>query len=134
MGAPRKYETEEELWGMFEDYVEENEDNPVIKQEAIKSGHLAGTTMDVPTPRPLSIEGFCAFLGVSTVTWYTHWEKENLYPNIVPRVRDIIKQHQLDGSACGLYNPVIVSRWQGLTEKTEITSPDIAKAYKILTA
>jgi len=95
------------------------------KKEAIKSGDMAGTTMDVPTSTPMSIKGFCLFADIDFTTFENYESNEETYKDffhITTRIRHIIESQQFEGATVGAFNPNIIARTLGLTDKTDITS------------
>lgn len=93
------------------------------KKEAIKSGDLAGKTMNVPTPTPLSIESFCLFADITPDTFRNYESNKKGYKDffeVATRVRAIIESNQFEGATVGAYNPSIISRKLGLIDKKEM--------------
>jgi len=94
------------------------------KKEAIKSGELAGTLIDIPTQTPMSIESFCLFMDIDRGTWDNYESNIGNYKdffNITTRVRAIIESNQFEGATVGAYNPNIIARKLGLIDKQEQT-------------
>lgn len=94
------------------------------KKEAIKSGEMAGTLIDIPTQTPMSIESFCLFMDVDRGTWDNYESNEGNYKdffNITTRVRAVIESNQFEGATVGAYNPNIIARKLGLVDKQENT-------------
>ena len=122
-GRNFKY-TPELLWDESIKYFEHISTSVWNKKEAIKSGDKAGTTMDVPTQTPMSIESFCLFADIDRKTWDNYESNEDPYKDffhIITRVRIIIESNQFEGATVGAYNPNIIARKLGLAEKTEST-------------
>lgn len=122
-GRDFKY-TPESLWDEAVSYFEFISTSVWNKKEAIKSGDKAGTTMDVPTQTPMSIESFCLYADIDRKTWDNYESNEDPYKDffhIITRVRNIIESNQFEGATVGAYNPNIIARKLGLTEKTENT-------------
>ena len=97
------------------------------KQEAIKSGDLAGTTMNLQTETPFTLTGLCIFLGVNTQYFTDFKESETYKKNIdfslvITHVIEIIETQQLEGAIVGAFNPNIIARKLGLTDKTDLTT------------
>lgn len=95
------------------------------KSEAIKTGDLAGTLIDVPTSTPMSIESFCIFADISTQTFRNYESNEESYKaffEVTTHIRTIIESHQFEGATVGSYNPNIIARKLGLGDKTDITT------------
>ena len=83
--------------------------------------------------KPLSIVGYCNYIGVSTKTFYK-WLKEEdnntqiesvkghtyTRKDIITLIDQLIKQDQIEGAMGNQYNANIVSKIQGLTDIQEI--------------
>lgn len=102
IGRPRIY-TEEQIVQMWEEYKAQVDDSTITRLEPIKSGPLAGTTMEIPIIRPYSTSGFCRYLGIALSTWYNHWRKLKLY-ECLPIIETEILTCQSDMAQAGLYN------------------------------
>jgi len=105
-------------------YFEYMSDKVWNKKEAIKSGDLAGTLIDIPTLTPLSIESFCLFMDIDRGTWDNYESNQDNYKdffNITTRVRAIIESNQFEGATVGAYNPNIIARKLGLVDRQENT-------------
>lgn len=122
-GRDFKY-TPELFWKEALKYFEYMSESVWNKKEAIKSGELAGKLIDIPTSTPMSIESFCLFADIDRGTWDNYESNEKPYKdffNIITRVRGIIESNQFEGATVGAYNPNIIARKLGLTEKVENT-------------
>lgn len=94
------------------------------KKESIKSGDLAGKTMDVPTQTPMSIGSFCLFADIDENT-FRRYEKEVGYEDfwaITKAIKTIIETQQFEGATVGAFNANIIARKLGLADNTDITS------------
>lgn len=119
-GRDHKYEPDD-LWDEAVKYFEWISERVWNKKEAIKSGDMAGTTMDVPTQTPMSIKSFCLFADIDENT-FIRYEKEEGYKDfweITTRIKSIIQSNQFEGATVGAYNPNIIARTLGLSEKIE---------------
>ncbi|QNS40211.1 DNA-packaging protein [Chryseobacterium manosquense] len=129
-GRDFKY-TPEGLWDEAVKYFEWMEERVWNKKEAIKSGDLAGTIMDIPITTPMSIESFCLFADIDENT-FSRYEKEKGYEDfwgVTTRVRKIIESQQLEGATVGTYNANIIARKLGLADKTDVTSKGEAISF-----
>ena len=117
---PKEY-TPAEWEEIFYAYLDYRGDKKWNKKEAIKSGEMAGKTMDVPHQLPLTIESFCVFSGVSMQTFRNYEKKEGYeeYFDVTTRMREIIESDQTDGAIVGAYNPNIIARKLGLVDKKQ---------------
>lgn len=119
---PKKY-SKEDWVAKFMEYLIERGEKVWNKKEPIKTGDMAGETMDVPTQLPLSIESFCVYAGVVRDTFLNYEKVEGYeeYFEVTTYMREIIESDQLDGATVGAYNPNIIARRLGLTDKTQQT-------------
>lgn len=117
---PKKF-TPEEWADMFIEYLNDRDGKVWNKKEPIKSGDRAGQLIDIPHQLPLTIESFCVFACIDTQTFYNYENRKGYedYFEITTRIRGIIESDQLDGATVGAYNPNIIARKLGLTEKSE---------------
>jgi DNA-packaging protein gp3 len=121
-GRDFKY-TSEKLWEEAVKYFEWISEKVWNKKEAIKSGDLAGTLIDIPTQTPMSLEGFCLFADIDFKTFQNYERQETSdYVQVTTRIRKIIESHQFEGATVGAFNPNIIARKLGLTDRTDITS------------
>lgn len=123
-GRNFKY-TPEGLWDEAVKYFEWMSERVWNKKEAIKSGDLAGTIMDVPITTPMSIESFCLFADIDRKTFDNYESNSKEYQDffhIITRIRGIIESQQLEGATVGTYNANIIARKLGLADKTDVTS------------
>lgn len=125
-GRPLKY-TPEEVERKFVEYVEHNKTCTFYRNELIKSGDRAGDVIKVEVPAPLTIVGFCVYLGISKETFY-EWlgNPDKGFSDILTMCKTFIEQNQVSGAAAGVFNPMIVARLLGLADKQqhELTAPD----------
>jgi len=120
MGKPKYIETPEKLWELFESYFKETKGSPRFKNVFVgKDGSPEKEYLE----RPLTIEGFRNFghrKGVSIEHYFANTDDSYTeYRTICSRIRDEIRQDQIEGGMVGQYNPSITQRLNGLTDKTE---------------
>ena len=126
-GRRRKFATPEQLWEEACEYFEDVMQNPLVAQELMKSGDLAGTKVDMNKMRPFTIKGLCLFLGVNT-DYLTDLrdslkgkdDDESL--NFLKVIQDIevtVYNQKFDGAVAGFFTPSIISRDLGLVEKVQ---------------
>lgn len=150
MGKNKYIETPEKMWEHFMSYVKHTNENPLYLVEQKKgntivpkdfAGEMPDSIVKLPLKRPLTIEGFenwCSANGIIEDLG-DYFENRNKkygdYSAICSRIKKTIRQDQIEGGMCGIYNPSITQRLNGLVEKkeTEITGslnipnlPDIA--------
>ncbi|RZJ91597.1 MAG: DNA packaging protein [Chryseobacterium sp.] len=111
------------LWEAACEYFDWCANNPMHKQEAIKSGDLAGTTMSIPTDRPFTMHGLCLYLDCSTSYFRafksTATEDKKDFLTVIEKIEEVVYQQQFEGATVGAYNANIIARTLGLTEKQE---------------
>jgi hypothetical protein len=121
-GAPFSYD-KDSLWKEALEYFDWMKDRKWNKQEAIKSGDMAGTTMDVPTSTPFSIKTFCIFADITYQTFLNYCSNEDPWKDLFEvstRIKEIIESQQFEGATVGAYNPNIIARTLGLVDKKEV--------------
>ena len=109
------------LWEEAVKYFEWMSEKVWNKKEAIKSGEMAGVLIDIPTQTPMSLESFCLFADISTDT-FRNYESTKDFIEVTTRIRGVIESNQFEGATVGAYNPNIIARKLGLTDKTDVTS------------
>lgn len=120
---PKLYEPQD-FWDKCCEYFEWVDDNPWMKNEAIKSGERVGEIIQIPTQRPYSIEGLCNYLDMSVQT-FDRYSKEvdyETYWGVSLRVREIIDNQHFEGGMVGAFNANIVTRKLGLADKQEVNN------------
>lgn len=134
----KNIETPEKMWEYFVSYRTEIRENPihVVEQKrgnTILPKNFEGDIPDsifenivrLPMRRPLTFEGFQNWLDdneiISDVTDYFENKQERYsdYIRICSRIKREIRQDQIEGGMCGIYNPSITQRLNNLTEKIE---------------
>jgi hypothetical protein len=119
--AKHKYiETPEKMWELFEAYRKDVKDNPRFVFDYVGKD---GTEVRKPLERPLTMEGFKTFCYDNEVT-LDHYIKNTdgryeEYSPIITRVRDAIRNDQIEGGMVGQYNSNITARLNGLVDKKE---------------
>lgn len=137
MARPYKY-TPEQLQSKINKYFEYADNNPLIKNEVVKTGKEAGKILPVPMPVVYSIQALCYDINLDVDTFYDLYHKDrkpsnennkkgednvnliNQLSDIITRAKLKIAKNQINGATAGLMNPLIVSRLQGLTDKHEV--------------
>ncbi len=121
---PRRFNSPDELWEAFCDYVEYCEKNPWYKTEPTKQG-----LVQVPVGKPLTFMGFSAYCGLTHQGLLNYGElkgREDFF-EIFTRIREIIDNHQYEGAAVGVYNHTLIARRLGLVDKrqNDVTVNDV---------
>lgn len=131
----QKYvETPEKMWSLFCEYKESVKNNPLLKIEQKKGtviygkgfeGDAAADIVALPLMRPLTMEGFENYLAdADIITDLSHYfsNKDNRYTAYVAvcrRIKNVIRDDQITGGMCGVYNPSITQRLNNLVEKSQ---------------
>ncbi len=128
----KNIETPERMWELFCNYRDELRANPILIVEQRKGtvvlgkkGESVDPIIELPTRRPLTMEGFQNYLDdqeiISDVTDYFENKGERYvdYVRICQRIKRTIRQDQIEGGMAGIYNPSITQRLNNLVEKTE---------------
>ena len=104
-----------DLWKAAEQYFEWVEDNP------IKTTFYRGKVFENPVemPRAMTEKGLCIFLGISMDAW-GEYKKRDDFIGVTTCVGDIIFTQKFEGAAVELFNPSIIARDLGLTDKQEV--------------
>lgn len=121
MGKNKYIETPEKMWELFQAYKKEVKDNPRVKVEYVGK---EGQRVQTPIERPLSLEGFYTYCYNNASDVHHYFEntdqRYNDYRGICMRVRNAIKEEQIDGGMTGFYNASLTARINGLVEKREV--------------
>lgn len=124
----KNIKTPEELLELFEQYKSEVKDNPRFKTQFVgKDGNM----VKEPLERPLTMEGFenhCFMIGKINDLKDYFSNKEQRYSDFAPicsRIREIIRQDQIEGGMVGQYNPSITQRLNNLKEQTETVNTNL---------
>ena len=120
-GTEKKF-TPEQWQKKIDEYFSFCDNNPLFKNEALKSGDRAGEIIRIPTARPYLIEGLCNYANIHPQTFYNYLEKEGYedYFEITARARNRIFQQNIEYGYVGAYDSNLVSRKLGLAERKEI--------------
>lgn len=128
-GAPFKF-TPDEFEAAWEEYFRWCDENPWMKNEAVKSGDSAGMIIQVPTPRPYSEMGFIAYHGLgenylnqlskSVETGETEEKRQLSW--VLTRMRAKCRAQKFEGATVGAFNANIIARDLGMVDKKDITT------------
>ncbi len=121
-GRDKLFATPELLWDAAQEYFQSVIDNPWYKIEAVKSGDNAGMLIEVPAVPPFTIEGLCMYFECSD-KWFGEFYKANIenttWQPTLDRIKHTIRRQKFEGATIGVFNPLIISRDLGLTEKLQ---------------
>jgi hypothetical protein len=128
-GRPFKY-TPDQFDIAWQQYFQWCDDNPWYKNEAIKSGDFAGTIVKVPTARPYTEIGFCAFHNhgehfLNQLSKYLDGKEDKSSKQlayILTQARAKCRAQKFEGAAVGAFNANIIARDLGLVDKKDVTS------------
>ncbi|MFH2012475.1 MAG: terminase small subunit [Pseudomonadota bacterium] len=124
-GIPKIFKSPQELWERCCGYFEWVEDHPLMAAETVKFQGVA-TLTELPKLRAMTIGALSVFLGIDVKTWNNYRNKESykeFFP-IVTQVEEIIRAQKFEGAAAEMFNPNIIAREIGLSEKNEHTGKD----------
>lgn len=131
--APKKIPTPELFLERFVEYVEKTKDNPFEVHDFVGKD---GDEVYRKKQRCLTMEGFEIYLedhyGIGSIQQYLE-NREGRYPeylSIVGRVKKIIREDQISGGMCGVYNSNLTARLNGLSDNIQ-TNADSIKLLNI---
>lgn len=107
-----------------DEYFANTDKNPLIIQDFIRSGELAGQIVNLEKQRPYTVEGLCIHLGIHVSTFY-EWlspEKDPQYSEIIIHAGYKIKNQHLELGIGNLYNGNLVARLHKISEQVDHTS------------
>lgn len=119
------------LWIEACEYFQKVDENPLYKSEMIRGGEKAGQVVKIATPRPYTWTGLEEHLfemGIASSTIDYRYEEGPVreeFRTVVEAINTIIKRNKFDGAAAGLFNPMIIARDLGLTDKTQTESVNV---------
>jgi len=108
------------MWEHFQKYRKQTKSRKRIIQKATGRG-VMNQEMEIP----LTIEGFSNWLFENNITSNLHDYLANTrgaydnFSSICKRIREIVRQDQIEGGMCGQYNPSITQRLNNLVDKQE---------------
>ena len=123
----KNIETPEKLWELFTEYVEHERANPMTKRDYVGRN---GDEKDTPLETPITFEGFECYLAdlgvIQDLGDYSKNDDERYtdYAPIITRIRKNCFVHNFKGASVGLFNPSLIARKLGLTDKQEVSTPD----------
>lgn len=117
-GAPRKYETADDLQTEIIGYFEWLENNPLLEQKAFQfQGEII--TTDVPKMRAATLVGLCLYVGISRKTWLDWKANRPDLLNIMETAEEGIYNQKFEGASAGLLKENIIARELGLADKQD---------------
>ena len=122
-GREKLFATPELLQEAIHQYFNWVDGHPWYRNEAVKSGDLAGTIVKIPVARPYTLTGLCIYLGASENWWKEFRKNDNLSKDflaIITRTEEIIRTQKFEGAAVGAFNANIIARDLGMVDKGEM--------------
>ena len=130
----KNIKTPEILWELFIEYRDEVKSNPRKKHVFVgKDGNSDFEQLE----RPLTMEGFENFcFEKNIISDLSHYfcNLDNRYSDYVAicsRIRQNIRQDQIEGGMVGQYNPSITQRLNGLKESQEVELKQEPRVFNI---
>lgn len=127
VGRPKNLKSPKILMAAAKEYFEWCDENPVIKNEMIKSGEHAGSIVAVPILRPYTWYGLEMWLRDKNIVAKLDDYRANSrdayseFADSLMHITNIIRDQQLTGGLADIFNSNLISRVLGLTEKSEST-------------
>ncbi len=126
----KNIETPEKMMELFLAYKGKVKSNPILKHDFVGG---AGKSVQRKIERPLTLEGFSVYCFEEGIIKSVHDYFKNLndayaeYSPICSRIKEMIRNDQIEGGMAGIYNPSITQRLNGLVEKqqNEVTINEI---------
>jgi cellulase/cellobiase CelA1 len=123
MSRTKDIETPEQLWQFFMDYIAKLKANPfTVKDWVGKDAEMVKREKE----KPVTMEGFRCYGYELGLTFKHYFDNiENRYSDfctICLRIKEYIRNEQIQGGMAGIYNPSITQRLNGLVEKTDVTT------------
>jgi len=119
----KRIETPEKMWDLFEQYKDWCKSNPYRVHDFVGKD---GKSVERLKERPLTHNGFDSWLAQNGIVAYNidHYRLNlnkayNDYIQVMNIIDKIIKDDQLCGAMCGVYQPHVSARLLGLIDKTE---------------
>lgn len=123
-GRDKLFESPDLLLEAAQEYFQWCDENPWIKNDAVKGGDMAGVLIKIPTARPYTLSGLCVYIGANESYW-RNFKKDNKiegFSAVITHVEEVIRTQKFEGAAVGAFNANIIARDLGLSEKTELNA------------
>ena len=127
VGKPKNLKNPKQLMSAAIEYFEWCDEHPFKKQDFLKGGELAGTKIELDVMRPYTWQGLEMWLrdkGLLAKLDDYRSNKRDAYSEFADalgHIEKIIIDQKYSGAASGFFNPMLISRDLGLTEKSEST-------------
>ena len=128
-GAPKKYETVEEIAEIAQEYIDNcvSKDGDAAFWQKTEVHGKNAEKISLQLYKPMSIEGLSVYMGITSETW-REYKKRKEFSVICSRVEDIIFTYQFEGATVGAFSHALVARKLGIKEQQEIS---MKAAYKV---
>lgn len=109
-GLSKQFSSPEELKQYIDQYFVECDNNPIIKQDFIKSGEMAGEIIDLKTQRPYTVEGLCIHLGIDRKTLLNYQKRKGYeeFFHVISQAKRRITDQYVSLGLSGGYNASLV--------------------------
>ena len=120
-GRSKRFASPEQLWEAACEYFAYCDRTPWKAIKNKTKGEIKEKE-ESPTQRPYSLTGLMAYLDVSKSFWndFKKGSHED-FSVVITRIENVIRTQQLEGAIVGAFNPNIVSRIIGLSDKQKVT-------------
>jgi hypothetical protein len=128
--------TPEELLQKAIIYFQRCDDNPIYRNEVIRSGKRTGEVIQIPVQRPYTIQGLCLHLGITRdyLLNVSNSDEKNDFYFVAKTIIEIIQTQQLEGAMTGIYNPIIGSKILGLNNTQPNTPTKTSINIEVITS
>lgn len=120
-GKPRNINSPEELYNLFEEYSKDCKS----RIRRIPKATVKGVVYEDHIP-PLTIDGFKTYCNKNKCDINNYWnnvrDSYSEFATIVTRIKEEIRNDQIEGAIVGQYNNNIVARLNGLKENSDVTT------------
>ena len=120
-GKPRNIDSPEELYNLFEHYSIDCKS----RIRRIPKATVKGVVYEDHIP-PLTIDGFKTYCNKNKCDINNYWnnvrDSYSEFATIVTRIKEEIRNDQIEGAIVGQYNNNIVARLNGLKENSDVTT------------
>jgi hypothetical protein len=115
------------MWEAACEYFQWCEENPLVAEDFVGSGPMAGTIVNLNKMRPFTMHGLCSYLDCSTA--YFRAFKSTMDPDakhykdfltVLTRIEETVYNQKFTGAAAGFLNANIIARDLGLMDKQEV--------------
>lgn len=112
------FSSQDQLWDAAQEYFQWVEDNPLFETQ-YKQSHGEPIPVSIPKMRAMTEGGLCIFLDISVACWEDYKTKED-FSEVTTRICNVIRTQKFTGAASEFFNPNIIARDLGLSDKKEL--------------